>query len=206
MKDTLKELVSYLKQQGFPESSLAIGWTVGKQKIDLAVLDNITKEPIAVFIIIEDNKCNETNLILPSQRLTGSNIPVYFVFAKDGTPSFEVLRFNNEKKHSSRDLPRMNAENILSYSTLKESGRNAVIERKKRERKSAFDLFQLVCWILALLIVPLIVLDIYKVISISGNQLTLIGIVVVLVLVPFASRIRILGIEFERLIKENNAD
>ena len=66
-------------------------------------------------------------------------------------------------------------------------------------RDTAVDTFKYVCFGLSLLVTILFLLDLLAVVSMTAQQLSLLGIAIALVLIPYAARLRFLGVEFERL-------
>ncbi|MCK5594869.1 hypothetical protein KAI19_01675 [bacterium] len=80
--------------------------------------------------------------------------------------------------------------------------RDLLIVVKERKRESAFNFFKAICWILSFLLFVVLLLDIQDIVSITPERLALIGGIVALIIIPFAKRLKILGMEFERLIKD----
>lgn len=82
------------------------------------------------------------------------------------------------------------------------SGKQTAIAVKKKKQKKAFDWFYAVCWFLAFILVILILIQKFKILSFSTNELIQIGVVFALVIIPFASKLNLPGFEFERLKEE----
>ncbi len=61
------------------------------------------------------------------------------------------------------------------------------------------DYFQIACWMSATIVILITVLDVCGKINISATQLGLIGVSIALIIMPFARKLKILGVEFERL-------
>jgi len=76
-----------------------------------------------------------------------------------------------------------------------------MISETANERKKVIDWFFIVCWICA----GVIALLLFFKIPFSGSELILIGAIIGLVLLPFASKFKFLGLEFERLSKEDKS-
>jgi len=65
------------------------------------------------------------------------------------------------------------------------------------------DVFKWICWALAILFATLLVLlktNVLKV-QLDAADKGMIGAIVALILIPYASKLKILGVEFERLQK-----
>lgn len=80
--------------------------------------------------------------------------------------------------------------------------RDLLIFATERKRENAFNLFKVICWILAVLLFVVLLLNIWDIVSISLERLALIGGIVALIIIPFAERLKILGVEFEKLRKD----
>lgn len=94
-KNTLAALVNYLIEYGYPEKSLAVQWPVGKSKVDLAVIDLYTEEPIALFQVtgkksVDNENMGKAQLKKYLYTLRKLNIPTYLVYSREGDPPFEV--------------------------------------------------------------------------------------------------------------------
>lgn len=206
-QNTLNALIDYLKAHGYPPSSIAVEYPIGKYRADLAVVDPDSREPIALFELKRQRtptseKFGRMQLASFLSALRGRTIPTYLVFGMEGDPPFEIEHITFEKEEAPSPEPEPKGVNIIDFAVLRESGSISALADKKREQKHLFDLFQVVCWLLAASVFVLVGLDFADKISITSVRLTMIGIGVALVLVPFASKLRILGIEFERIRRE----
>jgi len=92
----------------------------------------------------------------------------------------------------------------MPYAVLSNSSRTSAIGIKNQEIKKTADWFKVVCWICAVVVVALAICDNIVLFTISSTQLALIGVAVALALIPFSRKLKVLGIEFERLIAEKN--
>lgn len=200
--DTLKALIDYLIAHGYPENSMAIEYPIGKYRVDLAIIDPNTTEPIIFFEIKskltpEIERQGEKQLVSFLKALGKMSIPAYLVFRDEGSPPFIIKRFKpkDENEEISQEIE---AKDILPYSTLRESRLNVVIEETKDERKKIVDKFWIICWIFAAIVIYLFYKDYFEKIAISNSQLTLIIFAAILILLPFASKLKILGVEYER--------
>ena len=72
----------------------------------------------------------------------------------------------------------------------------------ERKRENTLNYFQVICWVVAFLLFIVLLLDILKIVSMTPERLALVGGIVALVIIPFAKKLRILGVEFERLSKD----
>lgn len=97
------------------------------------------------------------------------------------------------------------------FPTFRSLASDAVASRKEKveeSRETTKDFLQWACWILAVLTVILGVADFFfertGVELISGTRLTLFGVAIALVIIPFAQKLKILGVEYERLSRPSD--
>lgn len=200
--DTLKALIDYLIAYGYPESSLGIEWPIGKYRADLVIVDPDTREPVAIFEVKSrrtphSEKFGKAQIESFLKTLGNTSVPAYLVFGKDGTPPLEIQRisFGDEEVQNAERI--FSAESILDFTTLTKSRRNIMIAETKNERKKVVDRFFIVCWGCGVLIGLILLFRI----PLSGLDLILIGAMIGLILLPYASKFKFLGLEFERLSK-----
>lgn len=212
-KDTLNALIAYLESHGYPPDSFAIEYSLGKTnryRVDLAILDLELKQPIALFEIKghrsdENEARGRQQLQTYISTLEVKNIPTYLVFLKEGTPPFEIVRVSTDQDHDIK-LEREGLTNeLLNFNILEKSGLNQTIEVKKKEQKKQVDSFNAISLILAAFVLALLIADLTGAVIITATRLILLAIIIGLILIPWASKIKFAGIEFERLIKEKRA-
>lgn len=133
--------------------------------------------------------------------LPDNTIPAYLVFPKEDDPYFEVLNINPNK--DSEEL-----ENIehIDYGSQRIARLSEKAKEAEIEKKGVIDKFQWVAWALAFLITALLVSKKMFGFSLDATDLTLIGGVIGLIMIPFAGKIKFIGIEFERLNKAKNQE
>ena len=206
--DLLMALIDYLKQHGYPPESFVMEWAVGQSyRVDLAVVDPDTNKAIALFEL-KRRKTEET-LKMASRQLEsyasavgGQDIPTYVVFPKEGMPPFEIYYLNKDENISEENL--FVVEKIPDQSFLKNSKFRNLLKQVENKQESARDNFQRVCWGMASFLFILLILEIVGKLQISKERLALIGIIIALIIIPSASKLKILGIEYERW-KEKSA-
>lgn len=212
-KDLLNALVSYLQKRGYPIESFAIEFPVdkkGRRRVDLAILNPDTQQPIALFEL----KQRRT----PSTETTGrrqletylsalevKSIPTYLVFSRIGTPPFEIVQVSIPEEEITEAQEEAKFAEIPSYEVLVSSERNVSLPLKKKAYKRQVDGFTAVSLILAAFVFGLLIAVLRRQLSISAIELTLLVIFVGLVLLPWASRIKFAGIEFERMKKRERS-
>lgn len=212
-KDTLNALISYLQKHGYPPESFAVEFPIGKTgkyRADLAILDPDSKEPIALFEVKQQKTpateaMGRRQLQLYVSALEVKSIPTYLVFVKEGIPPFEIVRISIPEDESTKSQDETATAQIPTFEILTKSGHNLVLQAKKKEHKKRVEQFTAVCLILAALILGLLIADMIGPLSISAIHLTLVVILVGLVLVPYASKIKFAGVEFERRKEEERS-
>jgi len=207
-RDTLNALIEYLCAHGYPASSIAVEFPAGRKRADLAVVDPDTKEVVAVFELkMERNprseKFGREQLRTYLQALGNPAVPAYLVFDNPGqTPPFEIERVRPEP--CAPDEPE--SSSVPNFQVLQKSRQSTAVAEKKTEKKTALDKFLIACWVCALITGVLLLIDIFSEFKISQQQLALFGATIALIIIPFASKLKVLGVEFERLRKGNDSE
>jgi len=73
------------------------------------------------------------------------------------------------------------------------------ISKTQKKRQETLTLFHIICWSLAIIVTALLYLEFINKIKITTERLALIAVIIGLILIPFAGKLKILGFEFERL-------
>jgi hypothetical protein len=204
-KSTFNAFLDYLNKHGYPESSLAIEYPVGKYRVDLAVIDPATKEPMAFFEI--KGKKDEQAINFGRQQMktilkaaSNKSIPAYLVFAHQGNSQFEIQKIDIDFKDS---INKINGEPILSdlidFNVLRSSRYNSMVAEKKSDKEVMSISIWVLSWILALLLIALLIMDFVSYIEVKLNHLFLIAGVVALLILPFIKRLRVADFEIEML-------
>ncbi len=206
--DIASRLIAHLIAQGYPKDSIAVEYQIGKnRRIDLVVLDIMKNIPIQIFEI-KSAKNSETIQRGKEQLkeflsfLKNKNTPAYLVFPNENEPNFEIV----DIKTLDIDQKQEFSEN-LAFAFNYNAQRNARIAEEanliKKEKEHEVDRFKITCWIIAGVILVGGILAKLLEYKLEATDLTIIGAAIVLILVPYGSKIKILGIEFERLIGDD---
>jgi hypothetical protein len=204
--DVSKRLAEYLIQHGYPEDSIILEWKISDRYwVDLAVIDNMSKKPVALFESKRQrNKRSETisieQLKKYSDVIGDKTIPLYLVFGADNADGFEMFFLGVEDaKEVLKPI-----QTIPQFKNLMNNFLSKAVTKNEREKQSTFNWFKFICWLLAFLIAFLLFFDFNGCLSITPERLGMIAIIIGLVIVPFARKLSILGLEFERLQDESN--
>jgi hypothetical protein len=96
----------------------------------------------------------------------------------------------------------INDKVTYDYNYQRNSRKSEEIEDIKKNKDRITDNFKLICWGLVLLIFILFTLKRTGCINIDSVDFAFIGSIVGLILIPYASKLKILGVEFELLTKK----
>lgn len=202
--------VKYLIENGYPENSINIDQIIYHPertcKPDIIIVDPYSNTPLAIFEL-KKNKTEKTfsiaadRLIMYSRGLNNPDIPLYAVFPKmtdDKSLGFEFFTINCSDDNKKIDNTKKN-EKPPDYKILKNSRLTKEISKISNEQEKTIDYFQIMCWISAIFVFFALLADIFNYIKIDLQRLSLTGVIVGLFILPYASRLKILGFEFERL-------
>ncbi|MDR2972926.1 MAG: hypothetical protein LBU83_13545, partial [Bacteroidales bacterium] len=128
------------------------------------------------------------------------SIPAYLIFLNDNEPYFEIINIDNDSKN---DEEKQNIV-ILNFPGQCNARFNEKINRIKKNEKKIVDYFKYECLILTFLIFGIGFFSKKYCYQINITDLSLLIMIIALRIIPYASKLKFLGIEFERLIKENS--
>ncbi|MCL2526799.1 MAG: hypothetical protein FWE42_00165 [Defluviitaleaceae bacterium] len=196
---------------GFPEESIAVEYEVAKgSMIDVAIIDRATSKLLLIFELkvassssmnMTVRRNGEEQLRKHIAKLDNIEVPAFLIVMTES--GLDVLPFESNDEGKRGLSPSIDLDALLPYITLLNGSRASAINDKKKEIKKTIDWFRVVCWVCAGALVVLVMFDIvFDCINISATQLSLIGISIALVLIPFAQKLKVLGVEFERLTIE----
>ena len=121
------------------------------------------------------------------------------------TEPFDFLFVNDKSELEA--LPRELFPTYRSLSSDVIATRKVQVETSRERTK---DTFQIVCWVIAVVVIVLGIADFVcdqKTIElVDTTRITLLGIAVALIVIPFAQKFKILGVEYERLDKARDRD
>jgi len=209
-KNTFEALINYLKIHGYPETSLAIEYQVdAKHRVDLAIIDPESNLPIQIFEIkSKDTKqikeFGKQQLKTYLNTLNINDIPAYLVFPASHEPYFRIERisFDEEKNIELKDAENYTNYDFLNFSMQKQSRLSKKIEETKQSKKETIDKFSLVSWLLSGFVFLILLVVKFTSLSLSPVEFSLLGVSIALVIIPFASKLKFLGFEFERFQNE----
>ena len=211
------QFIKELERIEFPKESIVQEYAVrnacSQGRIDIAIVDWLTNKVLAIFEVkvLRNSEMRrralesaKSQLIKYRKILDDTQIPAYIVLTAD-EDDFEVYMFRTgtDVDEERDDLLEITINDIIPYVSLSAGSRSNAKEVVSSEIKKETDKFRLCCWILAACSLLAAILDNIQFISISSTQLTLFGVAVALVIIPFANKLKILGVEFERLADDH---
>jgi hypothetical protein len=206
-----------LREKGYPEDSLVYEpvFNIGEKTFrpDFGVIDPLRNERLAIFEVVKSK--NEFMKDRNIKRLTSlllhpkirNAILLLVQPAEDTSKKFPFDLFRLESDGKLKEYP------IDTFPTFNALSSNETAARKddvSEKEEKANKRFKILCFFIAFAILLIIASDIfceaksYKLLT--SERLTLLGIIVALIVIPFAAKIKFLGIEYESLIgrKENS--
>lgn len=207
-----QDFVRYLIDNGYPQDTVVVEFAVGrtaKRVIDVAIIDPSRKTPIAVFGLANqfDQLKMEYDQLHGMRRLL-HGAAIFLVLRDPKTRHFRIFR--TFPRHSAdhpivgRGLEEVDLfqteeqDGVPSYQNMLLRARSASLLEAEKTRQDAVNLFTRICWLLAALVLLAFIAGVVGFVSLTTSQLSLLALSVALILIPFASKLKILGIEFER--------
>ena len=211
-REVLDRLVAHLVRQGYSRHDILVQPKMGDRHPDLVLVDPKTRAPLAVVEVQErlddpaDVGSAGSDLLETVEGQEGRARLFLAEPVGDGFGFIEIVPYPNGglwsfSAQSSDEFPRL-------HSMVGGARANALAAVSK-ERRRTFDGFKVACWSLALVTLLVGVADAVGLFELNPTRLALLGVVIALVVIPFAGKLKVLGVEFERLQKlerESEAD
>lgn len=208
--ELVKKVCDELITIGYPKESIAVEYAVSSyelsERIDIAIVDFSSMAVLCVFEVkitktsFDRNRFSsiEGQLSRYAAKLGISPSYAYLVVGKDDG-SFELFSFDIDEETGCSQFPvPIDIDSLPAYGSLVSTSRLQGLNAKKEEIKKTIDWFKIVCWVCSGAALALLLLDFFSVLVLSVSQLAFFGIFVALLIMPFAQKLKILGIEFER--------
>lgn len=199
--DLLQRVANFLIEHGYPEDSIILEWKITERyRVDMAIIDNKSKKPVALFEFKRQRKSQSENMAIEqlkqyAEALGDSTIPLYVVFGSDQSPGFELFFITEEDGNEIlKPIPQ-----FPPFTYFKNSFISKLLSKKEKEKTDTYNWFQIICWILAFLVALLLFFDFMGCLEITTERLGIMAVIIALVVFPFARKLKILGVEFERL-------
>jgi hypothetical protein len=158
--------------------------------------------------------------------LNEQNVPLYFVFPDPSNDShLEIIQIKQESLKNVKtekvgikdsleikgecradttlaaklEIEQPSSDQIPNISVLTNSARQKTLFDLLKKKENAIQNFQVVCWVLGICSLIILILDFANTLPLTPARIALLGVIFGLFLLPFASKIKIFGFEFERI-------
>lgn len=191
-------LLEQLIENGYPPESLLADWrTEDGVYYDLSIVDPKTAELIALIELKV-----QSELIVSSAGVKHSI--KRFSKTNKNNISFFFVSFSKKKLDFSQFIPNLKNFEDGELIPIKTIPKFDDLRKKTlgENRKDTQKTIEIICWVSAFITGAILVLDIIGCITVTLEHLSLLSLTIALVLIPFASKIKIFNIEFERFKNE----
>jgi hypothetical protein len=201
-------------EKAYPKSELQVEAAVGqgadgaRYRADLAVLDSTRSE---IICLIEVKRSREHRALrsaiaqlLQYRRVLGKpHIPLYLFF-----PPVEgsAARFAIAQVLPDGDTKEIFPVEFPDYDALVAADKSGKKASRTVNFRAAVDTFQLTCILLSLAVAIVFALDVSGIVQLTIKQLALAGVAGALLILPFAAKLKMLGVEFERHVPRHAPD
>ncbi|GAB5379670.1 MAG: hypothetical protein Alis3KO_05610 [Aliiglaciecola sp.] len=203
--EAINYLTRELRELGYPEGSIRFEFAVqsgrGQRRyIDVAIIDPESNNVIA---IIEVKKGTKGNTLKTAAKQVASyakllpSSPLSLVYVFEGES--KQIGILNDSEGGVTLIP-----NLPSFNSLLTGDRAQNKVETKNKSNRVTDSFSFACYLLAFLVAAILALDIAGVYKFTSQQLTLLGIFIGLLVIPYAAKFKLLGMEFERYSDEKS--
>jgi hypothetical protein len=197
--------------KAFPHAELQVEAAVGagtngkRYRADLAILDSKRNEIVALIEVKRSREPRALRLAIAQlmqyrRELNKAYVPLYLFF-----PPIEGSgkRFDISQILPDGSIKELYPDEFPSYDTLVSIDRSNKKTARSVAVRSTVDAFKVTCVVLSIIAALLCVMDVLDVVQMSIKQLTLAGISGALLVLPFAAKFKMLGVEFERHIQSD---
>lgn len=197
--EAINYLVRELRELGYPEESIRFEFVAASDKgqrkyIDVAIIDPESNNVIAIIEVKDGAKGNTLKSAAQQAAYYAKLLPfspLSLVYVFDGDA--RQIGMVNEEDSSVTLIP-----SLPSFQTLRTGDRAQQKVEVKNKTNKVTDNFTLMCYLLAFLVSFILAFDISDVYKFSAQQFSLLGIVIGLLVIPYAAKFKLLGMEFER--------
>ena len=194
-EEGLLSTIDLLKQHGYPLEGVFKEYKVNNLVTDLAVVEPGSGELLAIIETKTGLKHVAETADVYAKRYTSAGIntvPLFLVF------------FNGMEKRvfSIQDGVYREIDDFPPYTDLKNKILSQIVVNKKFIKKEALNGLSWTSRILGGILIILLVCDAVDFYKLSLERLSVIAIITALLLLPFASKLKILGFEFEEKVKK----
>jgi hypothetical protein len=202
-----RRVSSFLQDRGYPEDSIVPEPAIRSSsdgrvfRPDFVIVDPDKNERLVIVEVKPKlNKRSKYNivdqLLAYTHVLGGLTTDTYLITGSDDD-SLEFYRLTEEgelDQFEKSEFPRFNAVRANRLASEK--------DKVEEERSEATDDFKVTCWIIAgvgiLVTVADFVLSFWNIVLLTGQRLAVMAVSVGVLIIPYAAKLKALGIEWER--------
>ena len=193
---------AYPKSEILLEAVIGSGSEGGACRADLAIIDSRRSEIIALIEVkgSRDHKALRSAIsqLLQYRRILGKpHIPLYLFFPP---LSGSGHRFDISQILPDGDTKEVFPDEFPTYDALIGGDKSGQKAARTANVRDAVDTFQLTCVLLSSVVAIMFGLDVSGVVQLTIKQLALAGVAGALLVLPFAAKLKMLGVEFERYV------
>lgn len=193
----LKEKKRYPDESIIQEMPLSDSGNKFRYQADLVLLDAKSKQYIGLVEFkrkIDDKiKSSAFKQVSSYLKLMGSSELHIFLVGTDLNNRLIIYILNSEN-----EWEEIAKENFPNYEALSATVMTKKQERIKQNKEKNVDKFKLICLGLACGTFILFILSLCNIIKMNADEMALLGATVALIIIPYAAKLKILGVEFER--------
>lgn len=211
--DVEKRFFKYLAAMGFPQSAVIyepIFQPIGggrKYRPDFALVDPITKEPLAIIEIKGRNDADTLSRAVEQIRSYLAALRDKAVRGYVVTPGESGGDFNFYTLGADGEPKQVPSSTFLTFESLSIARLAEKKELLAEEKKETTDEFFIVCVCAAVFAVLVAVADFicsrYGVTLLTTERMALVGAAIALVVIPYVQKFKGLGIEIDRTTKQD---
>ena len=210
VREALKEsFVDYLRRQGYPDNQIVLDWGDGTFHVDIAIMADDLKTPLSIYEVRDGISINETREIAEKvsnySRKQGITIPVYIVFPDTKLQGqFEILNLADRMYQLNQPFDadtfiKNTTKTVQSYDFLKNGAEIKLATQKQKKKEKRIDKIKPICWgLIPVIGIALLILDAFGIYQFSTERLIVLGIILVVVLLPFFSEISLGDVSVKR--------
>ena len=202
-KEFTTAFLNFLKtEKGYPEESLVTELRLSKNMwADIVVIDPENKDILAIFELKRKLVPERIGIAVSQIERCKEHLGVdsirSFVVTTDEHDRLVIYQVN---ENGPEIVPN---ELFLSYKAISNSSTASKKNRISHQTETTVDRFKLSCYLISFLAFVLFILDVLGVHKFTAQQLSLFGIVVAFIAIPYAAKLKVLGFEFERHVIKN---
>lgn len=208
-QDLKERFIDYLKHQGYPNDRIVTDWGDGSFRVDIAIMADDLKTPLSIYEVKNGISIKESREIVEKvgsySKRQGLTIPVYVVFPDSKLQGqFEIMNLSDRIYQPAQyfdinEFISNASKKVQSYETLQNGAESKIVTQRQVKRKKRIDKLKPICWgIIPVIGVILLVLDAIEIYQFNTERLIVLGIILLVVLLPFFSEISLGEVSVKR--------